>query len=64
MHHAVLHNEPAEATTDTINDTPPSFPLLSFTHQNSKLPKRRKDKEDEPQFVSLSRDVMADSAEI
>ena len=52
MHHAVLHNEVAEAAVNTLNDTPPSFPILAVTHQTGKLPRDTEDTEDEPQYVS------------
>ena len=52
MHHAVLHDEAAEAIGDTPNDTRSSFPLLATTHQTSKLSRLREDTEDEPEYVS------------
>ena len=52
MHHAVLRNDTTEVAADTLNRTPPSFPVLAITHQTSKLPNHREDTEDGPQYVS------------
>ena len=51
MHHAVLHNDIAEAAADALNN-PLRFPVLAITHQTSKLPDYREISEDGPQYVS------------